>query len=154
MNTQTEVDHCHEIERLIFNYADYIDSGDFEAVAGLFEHGQICGSPGPWCNRGYDKVLKMNQRSIKLQEETGTPGTKHVVSNLNIEINKQSDTASAKSHFTVFQSLPDFPLQVIISGFYHDKFLNTETRWRFLERNIISEFFGDLSHHLNVKLPE
>jgi 3-phenylpropionate/cinnamic acid dioxygenase small subunit len=154
MNTQIEVDHYHEIERLIFNYADYIDSGDFESVAELFEHGQICGSPGLWCNRGYDKVLKMNQRSVKLHEGTGTPCTKHVVSNLKIEISKSSDAASAKSYFTVFQSLPDFPLQAIISGCYHDTFLNSEGQWRFRERNIVSDFFGDLSHHLNVELSE
>mgnify|MGYP006083014927 FL=1 len=152
MKNDPQVNHYRDIEQLIFSYADYIDNGDFEAVAELFEHGQICGSPGLWCNRGYDQVLKMNQRSVKLHEDTGTPCTKHVVSNLTIEINKQADTASSKAYFTVFQALPNFPLQAIISGCYHDNFLNAEGQWRFRERNIVSEFFGDLSHHLNAEV--
>ena len=53
---------------------------------------------------------------------TGTPHTKHLVTNLVIDVDDVAGTASARSYFTVLQSLPDFPLQPIIAGRYRDDF--------------------------------
>jgi hypothetical protein len=56
----------------------------------------------------------------------------------------------ARSYFTVFQALPDFPLQPIIAGRYHDAFERVDGTWRFADRLILSDLIGDLSRHLRM----
>ena len=78
----------------------------------------------------------------------GVPNTKHVISNVTIEIADDRASASARSYFTVLQGRPDFALQPIIAGRYHDRFERADGEWRFADRQIIPDLIGDLSHHL------
>jgi hypothetical protein len=48
---------------------------------------------------------------------------------------------------TVYQALPDFPLQAIFVGGYHDQFVKTDGEWRFSQREAVPYFVGDLSRH-------
>ena len=84
--------------------------------------------------------------------EDGTPHTRHVVTNVVVEVDEDAGSATARSTFTVFQSLPDFPLQAVIAGRYLDRFVRDGSTWRFDEREIVPELFGDLSRHLLIKL--
>ena len=63
----------------------------------------------------------------------GTPGTKHVTTNLILEIDEDSGTASARSYWTVLQAVPGLPLQPILAGRYHDRFARATDRWKFTE---------------------
>ncbi|MGB7870672.1 MAG: nuclear transport factor 2 family protein, partial [Mycobacterium sp.] len=36
-------DSAREITNLIYGYAELLDAGDLDGVAGLFAHGRICG---------------------------------------------------------------------------------------------------------------
>jgi hypothetical protein len=101
--------------------------------------------------RGRDQALAMYTVSTRRYED-GTPHTKHVTSNVLIDVDEAAGTASARSYFTVFQALPDFPLQPIIAGRYHDRFERVAGRWRFSERKMIPELFGDLSRHLLISI--
>jgi hypothetical protein len=42
---------------------------------------------------------------------------------------------------------PDFPLQAIFSGHYHDRFERIQASWRFVRREISPDLLGDLSRH-------
>ena len=64
--------------------------------------------------------------------------------NLIVDVDEETGAAVARSHFTVFQALEDFPLQAIIAGRYHDRFLRVDGSWRFQEREIVPELYGDL----------
>ena len=79
----------------------------------------------------------------------GSPCTRHVVTNVVIEL-RGADRAEARSYFTVFQALPDFPLQPIIAGRYHDAFERVDGVWRFADRLILSDLIGHLSRHLRM----
>jgi hypothetical protein len=57
-------------------------------------------------------------------------------------------TAQAWSKFTVFQALPDFPLQAIIAGQYRDSFVCRDSLWSFQRREMCPQLYGDLSRHL------
>ncbi len=144
-------EHRHEIENLLYCYAERIDFGDLEGVADLFSHAVIRAEGAEGGAKGRDAVLQMYQKSTRLYEE-GTPRTKHVTTNVIIEVAADARTASARSYFSVFQAMPEFPLQPIIAGRYHDRFERVEERWRFSERVMIPELFGDLSRHLLIDI--
>lgn len=142
-------DAAHEIENLLYAYAERIDAGDLEGVAALFEHGSIASAPEAPVEkvaRGRDAVLELYQGSTRLYED-GTPRTKHVTTNAIIEV-ENNDRASARSCYTVFQQLDDFPLQPIIAGRYQDSFHRMDGRWWFERRTMFVDLLGDLSRHL------
>ena len=77
----------------------------------------------------------------------GRPRTRHVITNLIIEVAPADRSARARSYFTVMQCLPDFPLQIIAAGRYHDFFEKADTGWRFVGKHIHADYMGDLSRH-------
>ena len=127
-------------------YAERIDAGDLDGVAALFAHatGRVPARTEPFSGtaavrRVYDAVILYD----------GSPCTRHVVTNLVVELGG-ADQAVARSYFTVFQALADFPLQPIIAGRYHDAFERVAGVWRFADRLILSDLIGDLSRHLRM----
>lgn len=147
-------DAAREIENLIHSYAERIDAGDLEGVADLFLHGRISVSPdaGPeQAIEGRDQVLALYRGSTRIYED-GSPHTKHVTTNSIVEVDEGGATANARSYFTVFQQVDDFPLQPIISGRYRDTFQRVEGCWCFDTRVIAVDLVGDLSRHLLYEL--
>lgn len=140
------------IENLYFLYAERIDAGDFEGVAELFAHARMLDPDGSVTAVGKEEVRRIYDRSTRLYED-GTPRTQHVTTNLILELDEDGAGASTRARFTVFQALPDFPLQPIITGHYHDRFAWDETKgWHFTERRIRPVLLGDLSRHLLYEL--
>jgi len=133
------------ILRLMNEYCYRVDRGDLEGFAALFEHGSfgIIGDPdGP--DVGSEAVLKTLQNVILYE---GKPQTKHVMSNVQIDLDESGTRASAQCYIFVFQALPEFPLQAIFGGHYHDRFEKAASGWRFVSRDISPDLLGDLSHH-------
>jgi 3-phenylpropionate/cinnamic acid dioxygenase small subunit len=138
-------DDVEAIRALIHRYAELIDLGELDAVAALFTHG-TWSSPGRGTPlRGAEQVRRAYDGVILYD---GIPSTKHVISNVTIEIADDGATATACSYFTVLQARPDLPLQPIIAGRYHDRFERADDAWRFADRQIIPDLIGDLSRHL------
>ena len=138
-------DARYAIQSLMNDYCFAVDRGDLEAFAALFEHGslEILGDPaGP--ARGREAALAM-LGNVTMYD--GKPATKHVLSNVQIDVNEAAGTATAQSYITVFQALPDFPLQPIFLGHYRDLFERAGNVWRFRERCISPDLVGDLSRH-------
>ena len=77
----------------------------------------------------------------------GVPRTKHVMSNLTIEL--ESDTrARACCYITVMQAVPpDLPLQPIFIGRYDDKLACVDGDWRFVAREIQPDLVGVMRFH-------
>jgi len=98
--------------------------------------------------QGADNVEAMYAASTRLYPDTGTPKTKHVTTNVAIEVDEQAGTAVARSYFTALQAVADLPLQPIVSGRYHDRFDRRDGRWRFVERRVRTDLVGDVSRHL------
>jgi 3-phenylpropionate/cinnamic acid dioxygenase small subunit len=139
-------DDVEAIRALIHEYAELIDLGQLDAVAALFTHG-TWSSPGRGTPlRGVEQVRRAYDGVILYD---GIPSTKHVISNVTIEIADDRASASGRSYFTVLQGRPDFPLQPVIAGRYHDRFERVDDTWRFADRQIIPDLIGDLSQHLS-----
>jgi hypothetical protein len=78
----------------------------------------------------------------------GKTQTKHVMSNVEIEIDASGDRATAQCYITVFQAVPpNFPLQAIFIGHYYDSFEKVDSSWHFTRREISPDLLGDLSFH-------
>ena len=142
------MDSYREIEKLVYTYAELVDAGDLEGMARLFSHAEFFGPDGKIAASGAEEFLALQRQAVKIYSETGTPRTKHVTTNLVIEVDEFSDVATARSYFTVLQSTEELPLQAIIAGRYIDGFERVDGSWRFSRRQSIPEFFGDLSKHL------
>jgi ketosteroid isomerase-like protein len=142
------MEDCRQIENLIYRYAEQIDSGDLEGVAELFRDAEIVASAHNSRRAGFDEVLQMYQLSCRLYEKTGTPLTKHLTTNVIIELGKNGVEASARSYYTVIQATDSLPLQPIISGRYDDRFRKVEGRWMFVRREMFVDLIGDCSAHL------
>ncbi|MGI9228251.1 MAG: nuclear transport factor 2 family protein [Gammaproteobacteria bacterium] len=134
------------ILRLMNEYCYRIDAGDLAGFAELFRHAdwQVVGVP-QGADTGYEEVQKTVQ-NVTLYD--GKTHTKHVMSNVQIDIAESGDTAKAQSYISVLQAVsPDFPLQVIFVGHYRDTFEKVKGEWRFRSRDIHPDLIGDLSHH-------
>lgn len=147
-----DLDAERAIERLLHTYAERIDAGDFAGVGELFGHGRIATDDGTVVAEGAVAVEALYRATTRRYDDDGTPHTKHVTTNVIIDADRGSVRATARSYFTVFQGLADFPLQPIISGRYHDTFTRIDGVWWFEERRMMPELFGDLSRHLLIDL--
>lgn len=139
------------IERLLFTYARRIDAGDFAGVGALFAEGTVATEDGTTLATGAEAVEALYVATTRRYGD-GTPQTKHVTTNAVVEVDPSGNRAECHSYFTVFQGLADFPLQAIISGRYHDTFVRADGGWRFAERRMAPELYGDLSRHLLIDL--
>jgi 3-phenylpropionate/cinnamic acid dioxygenase small subunit len=145
--TSTDRESAHRaIERLIATYAELVDDGDFAAVGQLLADATFTGGAG--AVSGADAIEKMLRNNVIVYDD-GTPRTKHVTTNLAIEVDEHARTAVSRAYFTVLQALPDLPLQPIVSGRYHDRFERREGQWRFVERRVLTDLLGDVSRHLS-----
>ncbi len=116
------MDSYRAIENLIHTYAERVDAGDLEGMAKLFRHAEFLGPDGKIAARGAEEFLTLQRHAIKIYSETGTPRTKHVITNLIIEVDESTDAATARSYFTVLQSTGELQLQPIIAGRYNVNF--------------------------------
>ena len=133
------------IENLIATYAELVDDGDFAGVGALLADATITGAAGSVSGR--DAIETMLRDNLIVYDD-GTPRTKHVTTNVAIEVDEEAGTAVSRSYFTALQALPDLALQPIVSGRYHDRFERRDGRWRFVERRVRTDLVGDASRHL------
>jgi ketosteroid isomerase-like protein len=134
------------ISALIYTYAERLDAGDFEGVAELFTHATFRSDARPDARRGRDEVLEVYRNTVQVYD--GKPATKHVTTNVTIDVEPGGQTATARSMFTVFQARPELPLQPIIAGRYHDRFARLDGRWCFTDRVVLVDLTGNLRYHL------
>lgn len=133
------------IQNLVFRYPYHLDRGELSAMAELFAHADIYLTAGAAIRSDPAAVEAAFREFLQIYDD-GTPRTRHITSNLIIEPAGQ-DRATASSYVMVFQQTADFALQPIIGGDYHDRFEKVDGVWRFAERRMGNDLFGDLSAH-------
>ena len=135
-----------EITELIHEYARRLDAGDLDGVAALFEH-------GVWLSPKRDRPLEGSRAIRPIYDgvhlyEDGTPKTKHLITNLSIDVHEIGEYASSHCYVTVVQGItPGVNLDIILCARYVDKFGKYSGTWHFTERAVFSDLIGDLSGH-------
>jgi hypothetical protein len=145
-------DSATALSNLIARYAESIDGGDFGAVADLLADAAVGAGDSSSLLTGRDALQALFTSTTRLYPD-GTPGTKHVTTNLILEIDEEAGRATARSYWTVLQAVPGLPLQPILAGRYHDRFERAEGVWRFSERRYLVDLVGDVSQHMLDGLP-
>jgi 3-phenylpropionate/cinnamic acid dioxygenase small subunit len=137
---------------LIARYAELIDRGDFDGVAELLAQAGVGDGAGSSLLRGRDALAAMFTATTRRYSD-GTPKTKHVTTNLILEIDEDAGLAAARSYWLVLQAVEGLALQPILAGRYHDRFERVEGTWRFTERRYFIDLVGDVSRHMLTQLP-
>ena len=97
-------DSALEITNLIYTYAELLDAGDLDAVAGLFAHGRICGvenGPPETVFDGAAGVRKLYEMATRIYDD-GTPKTKHLTTNLVVDVEPGGAAAACRPVGSVF----------------------------------------------------
>jgi SnoaL-like domain len=146
-----EVSSERAIENLIARYSFLVDEGDFVGLGELLAACSFTLGTGPTV-RGSEAIVQLARGALMTYDD-GTPRTRHVTTNILIEVDDAQESARSQSYYTVLQSLPDFPLQPIVCGTYRDLFVRKDGVWSFKERSVQPRFAGDTSRHRRQAQP-
>jgi ketosteroid isomerase-like protein len=136
------------ITKLIYTYAERIDAGDFAGVAELFAHATLTFEGFGDAVEGRESIEGLYTRTTRRYED-GTPRTKHVMTNVMVDVADDGAAASSRSYFTVLQAVPGaLALQPIIAGRYRHTYALVDDGWRFTTMHITIDLVGDLGHHM------
>lgn len=143
----------HAIKDLMFRYAECVDQANFDGLAVLFAHGRVRASGAEENEAGVsgEAVVRLYAATNRVHPD-GTLRTRHMSTNLRIDIDEDADTATARSYFVVFQATEKLPFQPIVGGRYEDRFERVDGDWRFAERYIHVDQIGNVEEHLTFDL--
>jgi len=148
--TPTTFEDWHAIHTLLMTYAEHLDAGAFDEVAALFENAtyRIAHADGSHVS-SYEGAAQVRDfcAGTRLHAD-GTPRTRHVITNVIIDVDGDGDHAGSRCYATVFQQTDALPLQPIASGRYLDRFACVGGTWRFADRLITGFLLGDRSQHV------
>lgn len=143
----------HAISGLMFRYAECVDSANFDGLSQLFAQGRMTstsaadeggGMTGEQVGRFYAATNRVHSN--------GTLCTRHLATNVQIDIDEALDRATARSYYVVFQATEKLPFQPIVGGRYEDRFERTGGEWHFAERKVIVDQIGNMAEHLSFDL--
>ncbi len=143
--------HKTEIENLYFHYAYAIDAGDFSAAANLFRNATLLDATGRDLASGAKQIEQFYQQVIKIDSQTKTPKTQHVISNILI-LDQSANELSATANYTVFQKAKSENIEAIICGQYLSTFKRAQAKWEFHTHQTKPLTVGDMSNHLKLDI--
>ena len=135
-----------EIERLLMDYCWGIDTGDFAFTSALFGEAGLYGLVGAGAARGAQQVLGMFQASVRTYD--GVPRTRHVITNIVIDVADDAQTGTARCYVQVIHQPPGEEIRPIVVGTYLDSVHRVGDHWEFAERRMHLELVGNLESHL------
>ncbi|MDQ1510116.1 MAG: hypothetical protein QOG50_1960 [Actinomycetota bacterium] len=141
----------HAITTLMYHYAECIDAADFDGIAELFANGRITNDGVAGAIEGPDAVRALYAGTNRVHAD-GTLRTRHLTTNVIVDIDEVAGSATARSAFVVFQQTTELPLQPIVAGRYRDTFQRAGSDWRFDCRHIFVDQVGDVREHLSFDL--
>ena len=140
------VDDVQAIKNIVLSYVELLDLGDLDGLAAVFRRATVH-VPGLETElHGADAFKDFIARSVQLHD--GIPSTKHVVSNLIVEIDDDGRSATARSYYTALQARPELPLQPILAGRFHDRLAREPDGWHIVDRTIYVDLIGDVRFHV------
>jgi uncharacterized protein (TIGR02246 family) len=125
------------IRQLIYAYGAALDHRDFVAFSELFAEDSGTWVGGFGTATGRQAIFEMMDASIGHAEEPIEPGSHHVFTNVQIEVDGAHATATTKWIFVVPSESGD-PRWMFL-GHYDDEFVREDGRWYFLRREAFTD---------------
>ena len=125
-----------EIKELVHSYARLLDGGDVNGVVDLFERSTWRSLPHGAVLRGSAEVRPVYEKLLARDDDRRT---KHLITNLSIDVEPGATTASSHCYWTVLRSAPGEPIGISLSGQYTDRFEKFDGHWRFVDRLITTD---------------
>lgn len=129
----------HEaIRHLIYTYAFHLDKREYPKVASLLADATVSLS-WPAENveergiRGIEAIERFYSNAFE-----GRRPSRHVITNLIIDLDESGEAASVYSYLTSVGHPPQ-PPSVLLSGHYEDRFTKVDGEWRFSRKDIVVE---------------
>ena len=135
-----------DVYRLLTSYCSGIDEGRLDDVADLFGMDGVYGPHKGHGVRGSAAVRELLHKTVILYD--GVPRTRHMITNVQIDISADGASGTCKSYVQVLHQGPGGPLHPVVAGTYHDKVHIVDGRWLFAERLMEMQLIGDLSTHV------
>jgi ketosteroid isomerase-like protein len=132
-----------EITTLLHSYARLLDSGDVNGVAALFEHSTWRSLPNGSSLRGTAEVRPVYENLLAQERSRHT---RHLITNLSVDVEPGATTAFSHCRWTVLQGVPGQAIIITLSGQYTDTFEKVDNRWRFSDRLITTDLTGEPSN--------
>jgi hypothetical protein len=145
------VDDVQAIKNVVLSYVELLDLGDLDGLAKVFSRATVSIHGGETELHGSEAFKEFIGHGVQFYD--GIPSTKHVVSNLIVEIDDNREAATARSYYTAFQARPELPLQPILAGRFHDRLKRDDDNWHIVERVIYTDLIGDLRFHVKGLQP-
>lgn len=139
-------DDVQAIKNLIYSYSEWLDTGNLERLGRLFDGATLRTHGSEEALQGAKAVQQLLERAVHLYD--GIPSTKHLITNVTVEVDRDRRSARARSYYTALQARPELPLQAILSGRWHDRFVRDGDEWRFADRLIYTDLVGELRFHI------
>jgi len=140
------VDDVQAIKNVVFSYVELLDLGDLDGLAEVFARATVRIRGGENELRGAAAFREFIEQGVQLYD--GIPSTKHLVTNLIVEVDDDRRAATARSYFTAHQARPEMSLQPILAGRFHDRFERDGEEWHIVERVIYPDLIGDVRFHI------
>ena len=112
----------------------------------LFERATLRTHGGAEALHGGKAVQQILETAVQLYD--GVPSTKHLITNVSVEVDGDRKSATARSYYTALQARPELPIQPILAGRWHDRFERDGESWWFVDRLIYTDLVGDLRFHI------
>ena len=129
------------ITTLVHSYARSLDGGDVDGVVALFEHSTWRSEPGGSVRRGPDEIRPVYEQQLAHDR---TSRSKHLLTNLSIDVQPGTNTARSHCYWTVLQGHgTGRRIEVSLSGQYTDTFEKIDGAWRFTDRLITVDLTGE-----------
>jgi SnoaL-like domain len=139
-------DDVQAIKNIIHSYAEMLDSGDLDGLGSLFERATLRTHGADHELRGAAEVRRLIEDAVHLYD--GVLSTKHLVTNVIVEVHEGRTSANARSYYAALQARPELPLQPILTGRWDDRFEREGARWYIVDRLIYVDLVGDVRYHL------
>ena len=116
-----------DIRNLLFRYCEMIDGGDVDGLAELFADATIVAEDGSPIASGRDQVRNMYGAGDRRERTSGARSTKHITTNVLVEVDEDGDAAIVRSYWVLLVSTsPDDPVRPVLAGRYHDRFARVD----------------------------
>jgi hypothetical protein len=143
------VDDVTRIKNLIFRYAELLNTGQFDAVGQLFEHGRIQVKGNPRVYEGAAEVAEMYRSTVNVP--AGGPDS--LLYTTNVQVSIDGGEAQAMAYFIAYHQR-GAALVPVVGGRYEDDFIRLDGEWWFRQRLMKVDLVGNLGEHLHGNIED